>query len=274
MTEELCELVRRARDEEDRDAFGEVASRTYGVVLSATRKVLGNGDSAEDAAQETFVTAIRKLHRLTDERCFPGWIKVVAKRVALNYASRRRTAAESPGDCGYGWVGSEDRGPEDVAIAGEDSDRVRVAITRIPAKYATILREHYFGGVSIREIADEHSIPVGTAKRRLHDARQILREEMQRSDRFPVRVTTKSRRPIEYRVRPIGRPSPTDGRMSRRGVGDPKDKHARYRHRNLSAGKCPRCGKPPETELRLCNECRVKRRESYRRRRRRKMAGA
>lgn len=55
-----------------------------------------------------------------------------------------------------------------------------------------------------------------------------------------------------------------DGRTKRRGPRKtPKDKFAAYRQRNVAEGRCPRCGKKPETDLVLCNTCRAKKIANY-----------
>ncbi|UCD29943.1 MAG: sigma-70 family RNA polymerase sigma factor [Planctomycetota bacterium] len=64
----------------DRQAFGRLYDRHAGVVLSFCRHFLSLAE-AEDAMQETFLRAYRRLDRLHQSASFRPWLYAIAKRV-------------------------------------------------------------------------------------------------------------------------------------------------------------------------------------------------
>ena len=74
----------------DQHAFGELFDRHIQPVYWQAYQVVGDPDEAQDIAQETFVTAWRRLGEITivDRSALP-WLLVTARFTALN-ASRKR----------------------------------------------------------------------------------------------------------------------------------------------------------------------------------------
>jgi RNA polymerase sigma factor (sigma-70 family) len=146
----------------------------YEVVVGAAARVLGSRDSAEDVAQEVFLSFGRSSVPAAEAR---GWLCVAATHTALNHlrSGRRRTSRE---------LGVAERaGPvpdvaEDV-VAREEHRRVREALARMPRKQATALVLRH-SGLSYAEVAaalDLSPGSVGTAVRR---AESTLRKELSR----------------------------------------------------------------------------------------------
>ena len=73
---ELVEATKRG----DKKAFEELYRETERSVYFTCLKLLANEDSAKDAMQDTFMTALDKLDTLDDGAKFPKWIN----RIAVN----------------------------------------------------------------------------------------------------------------------------------------------------------------------------------------------
>src|SRR4051812_3041687 len=80
-------LVLRAR-RKDADAFAQLIRRYERVALSVAYGVLGSGEAAGDAVQETFLRAWQRLEELKDPARFATWICGIARNLAID--SRRR----------------------------------------------------------------------------------------------------------------------------------------------------------------------------------------
>jgi RNA polymerase sigma factor (sigma-70 family) len=81
------DLVARARDG-DHAAFGELVDRHRVAVYRASMAALGSHAEAEDAAQDTFVVAWRRLDSFRGEASFRTWLLTIAWHQAIN---RRRS---------------------------------------------------------------------------------------------------------------------------------------------------------------------------------------
>ena len=174
---ELVELVRAARDG-DRQAFGRLVGRYQRAVYAAVYRRLGNHAEAQEMCQEVFIQALRKIHQLNDPRCFGGWLRSIANRMAINRAMRRRPVINAEPDC-FEATCVEHHTPLTNVLAREREDQVHLGLDRLRTSDRDTLVAFYFRGQSLVEMSDEFDSPVGTIKRRLHVARKRLAKELE-----------------------------------------------------------------------------------------------
>jgi RNA polymerase sigma-70 factor (ECF subfamily) len=172
---EMVGLVRAAQAG-DRHAFEALFERYQRAVYVTVLRRLGNEAEAQELCQEVFIQAMRKIGQLRDPRCFGGWLRSIANRMAINRAVRtRRTVAFDPQvEPSY----LEQDSPLEEVLAREERDQVRVGLGRLSALDRDTLVAFYFRGHSLVEMSDEFESPVGTIKRRLHVARKRLAKEL------------------------------------------------------------------------------------------------
>ncbi len=167
-------LVTRARSG-DTTAFERLVRRYSGPVYRIALRVLGDPEAAQDAAQETFVTAWRRLHDVRAEQAFAAWLYRVATTRALQTARARRTEAAL--DAVPPPVSSSGN-PEPAALAGDLRAALDRALVRLtPEQRACwVLKE--LEGLSYDEIAHVTHTGPGAVRGRLHRARSRLVEEL------------------------------------------------------------------------------------------------
>ena len=88
--EPLNELVSRAR-RGDVSAYGRLVHATERMVFAVAFRVLRDEALAEDAAQETYLRAFRRIGDLQEDAAFLTWIRRIAVTVAINMRRARRT---------------------------------------------------------------------------------------------------------------------------------------------------------------------------------------
>ena len=177
MTFDMLTAVRDAQ-RGDQDALGRVIAHFEPTVFAIVMRRLGNRSEAREVTQDVFVRAIRKLGQLQEPAAFPGWIKSIAVRTAINRAVRRPPEMPSaPENFGALAEGSE-AGPQSTAIRSEQADALRSGLTRLGQTDRETLTAFYFEGQSLREMSEKFDCPVGTIKRRLHTARARLKDEL------------------------------------------------------------------------------------------------
>lgn len=178
------ELLDRARAG-DGDAFGELVRRYQMPVYRAALAALGSSAEAEDAAQDAFVSAYRRLGTFRGESSVKTWLVAIAWRKALTRRRRLqffRIRAAAP-------VGDEELSPLDLAVAGGAGPqlealgadlrrKVRGLIRSLPARLRDPLLLVAGGDHTYEEAAAVLGIPVGTAKWRVSEARRVLREKL------------------------------------------------------------------------------------------------
>lgn len=170
------ELVERAADQDDPEAFGELVRRherrIRGLLMRLTR---GDRVLAEDLTQETFLRAYRGLSGFEGRARFSTWLHRIAYFAYLNHRNRTPRHAALP------------EGFEDTAVApeGEDSHLrcelrrdMAAAVEALPERYRQVIVMHFVRHVPYRDIAEHLDMPLGTVKTQLHRAKLMLRDKM------------------------------------------------------------------------------------------------
>jgi RNA polymerase sigma-70 factor (ECF subfamily) len=173
---ELTRLVRAAQAG-DRQAFDRLVERFEPTVRAIALRRLRNQADAQELGQEVFIQVLRKLYQLEDPRCFAGWLRAIAVRMAINRAVRRGPVSTVEpkvieADC------LEMETPLVKVLAQERRTQVHQGLGRLRTLDRQTLEAFYFHGRSLVEMSDEFRSPVGTIKRRLHVARKRLAKEL------------------------------------------------------------------------------------------------
>ena len=183
-----ADLVARAR-QGDSAAFGELVDRHRTAVYRATLAALGSHADAEDAAQDAFLLAYRRLQSFRGEASFKTWLLTIAWRQAIN---RRRTltrlfrrlatatlnADQHAADV-LSFVASGEPSPEAVAAHRQLRQAIRSAIGALSPTLRDALLLAQSGAYTYEEIAAMTGSPVGTIKWRVAEARRLVKRQLQ-----------------------------------------------------------------------------------------------
>lgn len=129
---------------------------------------------AEDAAQQVFMIAARKLNRIAPDRA-RSFLYGTAVRVASTARrgiQRRRETASEIDDA----VDAECRGPERMVEIRKAQALLHELLSELPDKLRRVLVLAEIEQLEIQEIAALERIPMGTAGSRLRLARGRLRD--------------------------------------------------------------------------------------------------
>lgn len=161
----------------DRQAFGQLVEMFQGAVYAVAFRRLSDHAEAQEACQEVFLQAMRKIGQLRDPRCFGGWLRSMAERMALNRAVRRAPRMPTLSEaCETACARHET--PLGNVLEQESRAQVRLGLDRLSSLDRETLVAFYFDGRSLVEMSDHFHTPVGTIKRRLHVARKRLAREL------------------------------------------------------------------------------------------------
>jgi RNA polymerase sigma-70 factor (ECF subfamily) len=162
------------------------------------RSILRNDAEAEDAVQSAYLNAFRALGEFRGEAALGTWLGRIVINEALGIARARKPALQSSADQTLvaGRVV-----PFPPAAANPDPERgmaqrqiqaaLEQAIDALPDTFRTVLVARVLEEMSIEETSELLGIRSETVKTRLHRARHLLREELERQigpvllDAFP-----------------------------------------------------------------------------------------
>jgi RNA polymerase sigma-70 factor (ECF subfamily) len=159
-------------------AFKLLVLRYQRLVFYYLRNFLFPVQVQEDLAQETFLRAYRNIAGFNPKKgaSFSAWLMTIARNLAINEkAKMRRRKEPSVGfrDKNHGRV---EPSPQEILEQRRLKSRVQDAISRLPEKFHTAVVLSYFDELSLEEIAQIESCPVGTIKSRVFRGKQIMRQ--------------------------------------------------------------------------------------------------
>jgi RNA polymerase sigma-70 factor (ECF subfamily) len=166
----------------DREAFATLARSRGDRLMQIAQRILRDVSRAEDAVQQTLVSAWRELPSLRDPERFDAWLQRLLTNAA--YAEARRSRAWSANVRALPLDGPA--GP-DESVPVDDRDRLERAFRRLPPDQRAMLVFTHYLGLTPTEIADRLGIPIGTANSRLHYAHRAMRAAIDADER-PVAV--------------------------------------------------------------------------------------
>ena len=180
------DLVVRAR-QGDPAAFGALVDRHRSAVYRAALAALGSPAEAEDAAQEAFLLAYRRLNGFRGEASFKTWLLTIAWHQAIN---RRRSMTrllrqivqptrDEDQDSTLEQLPAREVSPEDAAARGQLHRAIRAAIRSLTPKLRDALLLAQSGDYSYAEIGAMLDVPVGTIKWRVSEARKLVKARLQ-----------------------------------------------------------------------------------------------
>src|SRR6188768_385422 len=166
----LIEAARRGEEE----AFASIARGLADRLFAVAYRILRDVGRAEDAVQQTLVTAWRELPALRDTGRFEAWIHRIL--VHACYAEARRASK---------WAANVLMLPLDGPTTPDIShdivtrDALDRGFRRLPTEQrAAFVLRHYLGW-SVAEIAENLGVPTETIKSRLRYATSTLRAALE-----------------------------------------------------------------------------------------------
>jgi RNA polymerase sigma factor (sigma-70 family) len=164
----------------DREAFGRIVERYQALVCSITYGATGSLSLSEDIAQETFVTAWRKLQGLGDATKLRAWLCGIARNLvnnSLRRGQREPVHAAEPLDA-FRELPATEPSPAAEAVSREEEAILWRALERIPDSYREPLILFYRQQQSIERVAKELELSEDAVKQRLSRGRKLLAEEV------------------------------------------------------------------------------------------------
>ncbi len=163
-----------------RDCFEPLVRKYQGSVYALALNVLGNGDDAKDAAQETFVQAYVNLDRFDRARNFKTWLLSIAVKRCLDLLRKRKSIL------GYFLKQTANKrapGPPAPFKGVEESDIFRPLLKRIKGKERIALLLKMNEGYSAAEIAEVLGCSPVTARVHLFNAKKQLKEHLDAAEK-------------------------------------------------------------------------------------------
>jgi RNA polymerase sigma-70 factor, ECF subfamily len=180
----------------DADALRAIVRTHNRRLYRIARSILGNNADAEDAVQEAYVSAFTSLASYRGEGTLKSWLS----RIVVNESLRRMRQRHSSIDLA---TLEQQRGEAQIiqfphTTPQDDPERtmaqrhlVEQATDNLPEAFRLVFVTRVIEGMSIEETSELLGIKPETVKTRLHRARQLVRDQLEKeigpvlTDAFP-----------------------------------------------------------------------------------------
>jgi RNA polymerase sigma-70 factor (ECF subfamily) len=167
----------------DLSAFNELVVEYQTLVYTLCYRMLGQAQAAEDAAQETFVSAWRNIHTVRGET-FRPWLLRIAANLCRDELRRRvrrpSTSLDIALEAGMPDPPDEEPSPDASVLTSELRGKLEAALQELPEDQRTALVLCDVEGLDYNEIATVMNTSLGTVKSRIARARLKMRDLLQR----------------------------------------------------------------------------------------------
>ena len=137
----------------------------------------GNFQAGEDVAQETFVTAWRKIGELRDPGKVRPWLLRIASALAVDHLRRDKASRREPLTNETDPAATADR-PDEAAAAREEEALVWSTLESLTESCRLPMILHYREGQSAAQIAVALEVSEEAVRQRLCRGRDMLREKV------------------------------------------------------------------------------------------------
>ena len=179
-------LVRLAQNDDTR-AFDELVRRYQDRVYRLSFKILRHEDDAAEALQDAFLSAFRGIKKFKVESTFSTWLYRIATNAALMKYRKRRDGHVSLEQSQSGEEGVEPlqlpdwtTQPLEDLLDSETRAIMEEGVALLPDELRTVFVLRDVEELSNAEVAEILELTVAAVKSRLHRARIMLRDRLNR----------------------------------------------------------------------------------------------
>ena len=157
----------------DRTAQVRIYELYYKAMYNTSYRILNNTAEAEDAMQEAFLEAFRRIGTYREEAAFGAWLRRIVINKSLDALKRKKEMfLHDPDEADI--VDDTQSEREEKELTEAKVGEIRNAMEKIPGQYRVILSLYLLEGYDHKEIADILSISYNNVRVRYMRAKSSL----------------------------------------------------------------------------------------------------
>jgi len=156
----------------DQRAYGFLISRYQDYMYTVCYNILKTKQEAEEATQDTFIKAYKKLNSYKDDSKFSSWLYKIAYRTSLDFLRKRKQTTDLA-DVEYE-LSDRSSDLNNAIHKTQMQQQLSSAIMQLNSKEAGLIRMFYLEEMSVKELAKSTGMTMSNIKVLLFRARKKL----------------------------------------------------------------------------------------------------
>lgn len=145
------------------------------LVFSICYKITGDYFTAEDLAQETFLTAYQKYETF-DGQNEKAWICRIATNKSIDYIRSAGVRMVPTQDAFFEIITEQKETPEELCIEKEIKNKLYEYCNKLKPPYDEIAREYYLEEMTAAQIAQKKQMNLKSVQTQIYRARSMLQK--------------------------------------------------------------------------------------------------
>ncbi|GAB4198308.1 MAG: RNA polymerase sigma factor [Thermoflexibacter sp.] len=160
-------------------------------MLAICVRYLSDRTEAEDAMTNGFVRVFTQLENFRQEGSFEGWIRRIMVNEALAILRKKSKMYLEPAE------NADYHNDYQIEEKHLEAEELLAMVQKLPTGYRTVFNLYAIEGYSHKEIAEALGISESTSKSQLNRARNMLKNELAKMDRYWQTDTNKATNPSQ-----------------------------------------------------------------------------
>ena len=167
----------------DGDAYAVLVDRYQSLAYTVACRMLGDADTANDIAQESFISAYGGLKHFRFGSKFSSWLTSIVLNKCRDHLRSRRVLVGIDEIAEISETGR--RNPEQEASAGESGEAVQKALNSLSPDYREVIILKHIEELDYQTISEILGVGIPALKVRAHRGREMLKDLLIRSGVTP-----------------------------------------------------------------------------------------
>ena len=160
------------------EALGALYDRHRRMVYRTALVITGDTDAASDLLQDVFLRLHRFADNIDSRRPLEPWLYRMTINLTYDWVKRMNRWPRPLEDLADWLAGAVENNPYEITEKNDEWQQVQLAVSALPLPQRVVVVLYYLNDLSLQEIAEILSVPVGTVKSRLHYGRHALKKSI------------------------------------------------------------------------------------------------
>ena len=160
------------------EALGVLYDRHQRMVYRTALAIAGDAEAAADLLQDVFLRLHRFVDKVDPSRPLEPWLYRMTTNLTYDWVKQRNRWPKPLEDLADWIAGSSKNSPYETVERKDEWEQVRKAIAALPLIQRVVIVLYYLNDLSVQEISDILTLPVGTVKSRLYYGRLALKRSL------------------------------------------------------------------------------------------------